>query len=119
MVSEEYPQYVQDLLDKVDQRDDFFKLLNSYNPFNLVIVQDCLWNYVMGFGREKGIELKRDDITSRMESTAHYMYRVGCDEPIEYCRANICVNTNPNCAADKLRDSIRVLYEVLIELKKK
>lgn len=119
MEKEQYPSYVLDLLQVIDDQEQFAEKLEKINPFDLVVTQDCLWTYAMRFSRENGVQLTRNDITSRMEDTASYQYRIGCDEPIDYCRANICVNTNPNCAGDKLKNSIRVLKQVIVEIKNK
>jgi len=117
MAPETYPSFVQELIQKVDQEQAFREQMESLNPYDLVVAQDCLWNYTMEFSREQGKPMTREQITSRMERTANYMLRVGCDEPIAYCRANICVNANPNCAAEKLKGSIAVLRKILAELK--
>lgn len=117
MASENYPPYVNSLLNVVENPEKFELVLSGVSPYDLVIAQDSLWNHAMSVSREKGAELQRNDITSRVEETVHYQYRIGCDEPSDYCRANICVNTNPNCAGDKLKGVIRVLREVITELK--
>ncbi len=117
MAPENYPPFVEELIQKVENEKSFEQLLYSLNPYDLVVAQDCLWNRTMEFSREKGKPLTREQITDRMERTSGYMRRVGCDEPVDYCRANICVNSNPNCAADKLRGSISALRRILKELK--
>ena len=119
MILEKYPSFVEELLQVIDDQEQFTEKVNSVNPFDLVVTQDSLWNHAMRLSREKGIQLTRNDITFRMEDTASYQYRVGCDEPIDYCRANICVNTNPNCAGDKLKNSIEILKQVIVEIKNK
>ena len=117
MASEKYPPFVDSLLNVIEDKEKFDLVLSGISPYDLVIAQDCLWNHAMVLSREKGSELKRETITSKIEDTVRYQRRVGCDEPSDYCRANICVNTNPNCAGDKLKGVIWILQEVISELK--
>ena len=117
MEPENYPIFVKELIKTVEEEKSFGQFMYTLNPYDLVVAQDCLWNYAMEFSREKGKLLTREQITDRMERTANYMHRVGCNEPIAYCRGNICVNSNPNCAADKLRGSIVTLRKIITELK--
>jgi len=118
MEPENYPPFVKELIQQLGDEKSFGQLLYALNPYDLVVAQDCLWNYTMRYSHDKGKPMTRDQITKRMERTSNYMLRVGCNEPIDYCRANICVNSNPNCAADKLRGSIVVLRRIISEMQR-
>lgn len=108
----------QKLIDYLQDEELFFELLDALKPRELVEVQVILWNYVIDYSFAIGKNFSRHNLTDRMESTANYQYRVGCSERIDYCRGNICINTHPNCAGSKLKSQIKVLREIILELKK-
>lgn len=108
----------QKLMDYLDDDELFTELLETFKPRELVEIQVIMWNYVIDYSYETGKNFSRHDLTERMEPTANYQYRVGCHERVDYCRGNICINTHPNCAGDKLKSQIIVLRNVHLELKK-
>ncbi|RJP75412.1 MAG: hypothetical protein C4524_11885 [Candidatus Zixiibacteriota bacterium] len=105
------------LIDRLGDEELFFGTLDTFRPRELVEVQVILWNYVIDYSSSVGKNYNRRNLTSRMEPTANYQYRVGCHERIDYCRGNICLNTHPNCAGNKLKGQIAVLREILMELR--
>ena len=107
-----------ELLNNIDDEEKFVGLINNVKFMELVPIQYYLWDYAIKFSAEKGTPLTRVDLTNKMERTANYQRRVGCDEPIDYCRANFCVASNPNCAGDKLKSGIKVLRTIISEIKK-
>lgn len=107
----------QKLIDYLDDEQLFFELLGSFKPRELVEVQVIMWNYVIDFSSVVGKNYTRRNLTNRMEPTSDYQYRVGCHERVDYCRGNICLNTHPNCAGDKLRGQIGILRHIILELK--
>jgi len=107
-----------ELIANIDDEEKFVGIINSVKFVELVPIQYYLWDYAMKFGKEKGVNITRETLTNKMERTANYQRRVGCDEPIDYCRANFCVASNPNCAGDKLKGSIKVLRSVISEIKR-
>mgnify|MGYP005835034291 CR=1 FL=1 len=107
----------QKLMDHIEDEELFLELLQTFKPRELVEVQVIFWNYVIDYASTVGKNFNRRTLTSRMEPTANYQYRVGCHERIDYCRGNICLNTHPNCASEKLRGQIAVLRQMLLELK--
>ena len=107
----------QKLIDYIDDKEVFFELLDTFRPRELVEIQVILWNYVIDYSFVVGKNYTRHNLTDRMESTANYQYRVGCFERIDYCRGNICINTHPNCASNKLKSQIAVLRDIILELK--
>lgn len=109
----------QKLIDYLQDEELFFQLLETFKPRELVEVQVILWNYVIDYSYVVGRNFSRHNLTTRMEPTSNYQYRVGCHERIDYCRGNICINTHPNCAGNKLKSQIAVLREIILELKKK
>ncbi|TKJ42203.1 hypothetical protein CEE37_00565 [candidate division LCP-89 bacterium B3_LCP] len=108
----------QKLIDYLEDEELFEEILDTFKPRELVEIQVIFWNYVIDYSYVTGENFSRHNITERMESTANYQYRVGCNERIDYCRGNICINTHPNCAGDKLKAQIITLREILLELKK-
>jgi hypothetical protein len=108
----------QKLIDRIEDEQLFFELLETFKPRELVEVQVILWNYVIDYSSVVGKNYSRRNLTGLMEPTANYQYRVGCQERIDYCRGNICLNTHPNCAGEKLKGQIAVLREILLELKR-
>lgn len=108
----------EELISNIDDEGKFTSIVDGVTPIELVFIQNFLWDYAIKFSKEIGNPLSREQITAGMESTSNYQLRVGCDEPVDYCRANFCVMSNPNCAGDKLKASIKVLREVISELRK-
>lgn len=107
----------QKLIDDLDDEDLFNEELETLTPKKLVELQVILWNYVIDYSYTAGQKLTRQNLTERMEPTSNYQYRVGCDERVDYCRANICFKTHPVCAGNKLKGQIGVLRDILLELK--
>ena len=108
----------QKLIDYLEDEELFNELLDTFKPRELVELQVIFWNYVIDYSYVTGKNFSRHNLTERMEPTSNYQYRVGYNERIDYCRGNICINTHPNCAGDKLKAQILVLREILLELKK-
>jgi hypothetical protein len=108
----------QKLIDNLEDDKLFEQILDTFKPRELVEIQVILWNYVIDYSYVVGKNFSRNNLTGRMEPTSNYQYRVGCNERIDYCRGNICINTHPNCAGDKLKAQIQVLRDIIIELKK-
>lgn len=108
----------QKLIDHLEDDKLFEQILDTFKPRELVEIQVILWNYVIDYSYVVGKNFSRSNLTGCMEPTSNYQYRVGCSERIDYCRGNICINTHPNCAGDKLKAQIQVLRDIIIELKK-
>lgn len=108
----------QKLLDRLEDQELFISLLETFKPRELVEVQVIFWNYVIDYSNLVGQHYTRHNLTGRMEPTANYQYRIGCQERIDYCRGNICINTHPNCASAKLKNQISVLRDIILELKR-
>ena len=106
------------LINELDDEVLFNERLKDFSPHELVELQVIFWNYVIDFSYLSGEKFDRHSLTSRMEPTSNYQYRVGCNERVDYCRGNICFNTHPVCAGNKLKAQIGVLRELLIELKR-
>jgi hypothetical protein len=118
LVEYEVDERKQVLIDELDDKALFDERLEDFSPQELVELQVIFWNYVIDFSLLSGEKFDRHNLTGRMESTSNYQYRVGCNERIDYCRGNICFNTHPVCAGNKLKAQIGVLREILIELKR-
>ncbi|MCA9782421.1 MAG: hypothetical protein KDC10_02790 [Calditrichaeota bacterium] len=95
---------------------EFRKALDGLKPMEVLEVQTFFWDFCLRLAEQKGATLPRARITRDMMPTGSYQHSVGCNERMDYCRANICVFTNPNCASTKLRGIIENLRQVIVEL---
>lgn len=94
----------------------FKEALDALKPMEVLEVQTFFWDFCARLAEQRGAALPRTRITRDMMPTASYQHSVGCNERMDYCRANICVFTNPNCASSKLRGIIENLRQVIVEL---
>lgn len=94
----------------------FRAVLYELKPREVLEAQVFLWDFLHRLAEERGTALPRREITARMTPTSTYQYSVGCNERLDYCRANICVYTNPVCASNKLRGQMEALRSILSEL---
>lgn len=79
----------------------------------LVELEIFLWKEAMDHaGSTLEQKLTREYVTSRMEPTANYHRRQMCGEPLDACRANYCIQSNPNCASRKLVEHIKAIATV-------
>ncbi len=104
------------LVELCKDREAFTAELAKLKPMEVLEAQTFLWGFIERFMAERKMPFDRSIITKRMMPAATYQYRVGCNERLDYCRANICVYTNPVCASNKLRGIVEVLRQVLAEL---
>jgi len=94
----------------------FREELRRLKPREVLEAQVFIWDFLFRLAKERGLELSREAITRRMMPTSSYQYSVGCNERLDYCRANICIYTNPVCASNKLRGQVEALRSLLSEL---
>jgi hypothetical protein len=94
----------------------FRAVLDQLKPREVLEAQVFIWDFLHRLSEERGIPLHRQEITARMTPTSTYQYSVGCNERLDYCRANICVYTNPVCASNKLRGQMEALRQILSKL---
>lgn len=87
--------------------------LKKLKPREVLEAQVFLWDFLHRLAQERGLSVSRDEITARMMPTSTYQYSVGCNERLDYCRANICVYTNPVCASNKLRGTMEALRQMI------
>jgi hypothetical protein len=97
----------------------FRKYLDHLSPEEVLEAQVYVWDFLMQLAAEKGVVMSRTDVTKRMIPTSTWQYSVGCNERMDYCRANICLYTNPTCAANKLKSQMEALRRIISELLKK
>ncbi len=97
-------------------RKAFHQELDRLKPMEILELQTFLWDFCHKLAEQRGVELTRRRITRDMRPTASYQHSVGCNERQDYCRANICVFTNPNCASTKLKGVIENLRLVVVDL---
>jgi len=104
------------LVEACHDPDKFRQELSHLQPREVLEAQVFLWDFCLRLSQEREKTLNRSQITARMVGTPSYQYSVGCNERVDYCRANICVYTNPVCASNKLRGQMEALRELLAEL---
>lgn len=94
----------------------FNEVLRQLKPREVLEAQIFLWGFLERLIQERGLPFSRDEITNRMMPASTYQYSVGCNERLDYCRANICIYTNPVCASNKLRGTMEPLRQKLSQL---
>gem|GEM_PF-866093 len=90
--------------------------LKKLKPREVLETQLFLWDFLLCLAKEKGVALSREEVTARMMPASTYQYNVGCNERLDYCRANICVYTNPVCASNKLRGTLDAIRQIISQL---
>ncbi len=101
------------LIKAVFDKDEFNKIMESANPYQLSDIQEFLWEALLYVGRdEKGDKLTRDDVTGRMLSTVDYWRSQLCGEPLDTCRGRSCFVSHPVCAGNKLRGQIDIMRQM-------
>lgn len=104
------------LVELAPEKEKFREFLKTLKPLQLVEAEKFLWEYLVELARARKVPLGRQDITGRMLPTRSYQRNVGCNEREDYCRANICVFTNPVCAGNKIKGYIDVLRTLILEI---
>lgn len=90
--------------------------LKKLKPREVLEIQTFLWVFLERLSVEKGVPFQRESVTARMMPPSTYQYLVGCNERLDYCRANICVYTNPVCASNKLRGTLEAIRLCISQL---
>jgi hypothetical protein len=107
------------LVEKCHDKAGFMELLEELSPQAVLDAQNFMWGFVNHMLNQQHPELSTAEVSREMRSRLNqipdtqYQYQVGCNEREDYCRANICVFTNPNCSAKKLRLHMEALRELL------
>lgn len=104
------------LVENCHDAEAYSRELKGLKPREVLEAQVFIWDFLFRLAKERQIDLSRDEITKRLMPTSTYQYSVGCNERLDYCRANICVYTNPVCASNKLRGQMEALRALLSEL---
>jgi len=104
------------LVELAHDENEFRKFLKTLKPLQLVEAEKFMWEYLMEYADSRNVPLGRQGITGRMLPTRNYQRNVGCNEREDYCRANICVFTNPVCAGNKIKGYIEVLRTLILEI---
>jgi hypothetical protein len=108
---------LRDSLSKVCHDEVAFRvLLDKLSPEESLEAQVFIWDYLMRLAQDLGVPVQRHDVTKRMVSTPSWQYSVGCNERMDYCRANICIYSNPSCASAKLKGQMESLRRLISEL---
>lgn len=99
-------------------REEFGTGIQHLNPNQMANLQRYLWDRIFEISANMlGRRIEPYFITDRMEPAVNYMRRVGCQEREDYCIANICFVSNPQCAANKLRAEAEVMRLIITELR--
>lgn len=103
------------LIESCHDPEDFARVLKGLKPREVLEAQVFIWDFLFRLSKDRDLDLSREAITKRMMPTSTYQYNVGCNERLDYCRANICIYTNPVCASNKLRGQLEALRSLLSE----
>lgn len=94
----------------------FDDLIDSYKNEDAVALQKFVWDKTVEIGlRMRGKDFSRKEITGRMIPTPVYQRQQGCSERIYYCKATLCILSNPKCARKKLKGQFRILQDSVQE----
>ena len=110
------------LVEKCKNKEEFSALLLDLLPQQVLEAQNFLWGFINHLMNQQNPDMSAMEVSREMRnrikqiSTSRYQYEVGCNEREDYCRANICVFTNPNCSARKLRLYLEALRELLSKI---
>lgn len=63
----------------------------------------------------QGKPLSLAEIKSRFEPIPNYYYRQECNEPLEACFNETCIEANPQCFGRKMEGQISVMVQILSE----
>ena len=94
----------------------FDDLVNSYSNQDVVALQKFIWDKTVEIGlRIRGKQFNRKDITSRMIPTPIFQRQQGCSERVYFCKATLCILSNPKCARKKLQGQFQAMQEAVQE----
>jgi FixJ family two-component response regulator len=93
--------------------------ISRLGPHQLAALHGFVWDKVFETSAEMlGRRIEPFFITDRMEPAQNYMRRMGCMERVDYCRASVCIISNPLCAANRLRAEVEVMRAILDEFRR-
>ena len=90
------------------------KLIDKLDNQSVVALQKFVWETTAEFGiiaRRKNFS--RREITRKMTPTPQYQKSRGCNQHTYQCKATECINYNPECAREKIKEHVRVMAEIL------
>ncbi len=94
----------------------FDDLIETLSNEDVVALQKFLWDKTVEIGlRVKGKNFTRRDITGRMVPTPIYQREQNCSERTYFCKATLCILSNPSCARKKLKGQFQAMEEVIQE----
>jgi FixJ family two-component response regulator len=92
--------------------------VNKLGPHNLAAIHGYVWDKVFETSAELlDRRIEPFFITDRLEPAPNYMRRMGCMERMDYCKAGVCIQSNPLCASNRLRAELEVMRGVLVEFR--
>ena len=117
-----YSSTTRDLLpgDKIDILCKLFRgikienLIDKMDNQSVVALQKFVWETTAEFGiiaRRKNFS--RHEITRKMTPTPQYQKSKGCNQHTYQCKATECINYNPDCAREKIKEHVRVMAEIM------
>lgn len=97
----------------IHDREYLLSVLGQMTAEELIELEAFIWKEALQYcNNEFHTTLARTYITEHLEPTANYHRRQMCGEPIDACRANYCIQSNPACASRKLTEHILAITAV-------
>lgn len=97
--------------------EQYEKTIKFLSPYQITALQREIWDQTF-FIHYKLLEkeLRKEDLTRNMMSTADYMHKMGCNYDLAFCQAKLCMQTSPVCASQKIKEQIDVIRDVLKDI---
>ncbi len=91
-------------------------LIDNMSAEELIHAYQFSWEKTLEIGiRIRGERFSQSDVFKRLKSVELYKAEVGCGEPLQRCESNDCVEQNPNCLKNKLKEQIVRLFQLISE----
>ncbi len=103
-----------EVISRLFSGEPFDDLVDMLSVDEVVHLQKFVWNKTVEIGlRLKGAAFSRKDITSRMISTPSYQRQQKCSERTYYCKATLCIHSNPDCARNKIKGQLSAMQQAV------
>lgn len=91
-------------------------LIDQLENQAVVELQKFMWEKTVEFGiMSLGKQFDRKEVTRKMTPTPTYQKQKGCSGNPYHCKGSYCINSNPNCARDKIKEHVDVMAESIWE----
>lgn len=96
--------------------DKISSMVDALENRAVVELHKFLWEKTVEFGiKIRGKNFNRKEITRKMTPTAVYQKKHACSEHPYYCKGTHCININPKCAREKIKEHVDVMAESIWE----